>query len=281
VSPERRGCLRRRGAWLTGSGRSGTTWLAELLSLDPRTRVIFEPFNRRVVKVPGVMGRPYLRRGEAAPEWLNFISDLHGGTISGDWVDYLTPDRASAHRVLIKEIRSTLLLAWLRQNFDLRVIYLLRHPCAVAESRARLGWTPELAEFLGQQDLMEDHLRPFEHVIAAARDPLQQHAVMWCVENLVARTEWTASEVLVVPYSRLASRPAETVNDVSKFLGWPSPPEPVHTARPSRTTRSDSPLRSGRNCIVHGLDADDERAVMATVEAFGLADVARASLAAY
>jgi len=51
------------------------------------------------------------------------------------------------------------------------MIYLMRHPCAVINSRMQLGRDCDLSrQFFAQPELMRDHLEPFRADMERAKD---------------------------------------------------------------------------------------------------------------
>jgi hypothetical protein len=101
-------------------------------------------------------------------------------------------DRPLAHqllpdRYLIKEIRANLMLGYIHDHFQPRIIHVLRHPCAVVASRTRLDWRVNLGDLLQQEDLLEDELAGLAGDIGRARsDCVASHAIGWAVESRVA-----------------------------------------------------------------------------------------------
>ncbi len=94
-------------------------------------------------------------------------------------------------RLLIKEIRSNLMVGWLARTFDLCVVLLLRHPCATVASQASLGWgtKPKIVDdLLLQRELVEDHLKnALPQFDSGVPDSTPARlAIRWAVENRVA-----------------------------------------------------------------------------------------------
>jgi hypothetical protein len=238
-------------AVLAGTGRSGTTWVAELIDSQVPCRLLFEPFHPG--KVEAYRHFHYFQymapEGDNA-ELLGFCRRLLAGEVRGPWVDgHLAHLRPRLR--LIKDIRPTPMLRWLHRHFpQVPILYTIRHPCAVVLSRMRLKWATDadVAEFLRQPDLVRDHLQPFLPVIRNASTEEEKHAVVWCVCNLVPLRQFADGGWTLLFYEHLRERPEVEVPRIFRALGVEHGDD-VYQAlrRPSRTTRSaGGPAGAGR-----------------------------------
>lgn len=265
--------LGRRTILLAGSGRSGTTWLAELIAAHPNVRVIFEPFDPRRVEAAAALGlHTYLRPGTRSFEREDFVRRVLEGRIANAWTRQLGR-RWWARRQLIKSIRANLLLGWLDDLFEVAVLYCVRHPCAVALSRAQLGWENHLDRYLVQRDLVSDHLEPYLDVIGAARSDLERHAAAWCIENLAPLRQMAARDWTLCSYEKMCREPNSEITRVYGRLGlgwsWLARHRNVvaHTARPeSAVVQGRDPVDEWRR----RLSAAEIDAVCAIVRAFDI-----------
>jgi hypothetical protein len=126
---------------VAGFPRSGTTWLAEILTNVPRTGLIFEPLDIRRVdaaRKAGLDGENFIPPTAAWPEGDRFVHDLLAGRILTPWTTAQLPvSRAwRVDRWIVKLVRANLLLGWIVAHFRLPPpVLLVRHPCAVDFSR--------------------------------------------------------------------------------------------------------------------------------------------------
>ena len=171
---------------VTGSHRSGTTWLANMLSLADGTLMVHEPFNiepwayslagladRWFAYAPGLPQDAALRAFDAVLE-----RKTRKAFLKGEPHYWLPPLRRG--RLVIKDPIAALSSEWLSQNYDLEVVVVVRHPVAFAASLKRLGWTHPFDHFLDQGSLMSEHLDTYRTEIAAKpRDVVGQAAVLW------------------------------------------------------------------------------------------------------
>jgi hypothetical protein len=207
---------------LCGSGRSGTTWLVGVANFDNHYRLMIEPFNR--AQVPAVRAfrrRQYLRPSNVDPAYLGPATAIFTGALRDGYVDQLNRRVVCSSRIA-KDVRCTLMLGWLRARFPgMRIVYVLRHPCAVAYSRTKLGWDDIREDYLGQPDLIEDHLTPFAAAIRAAKTDFERHVFDWCVENYVAFRQLAADDAHLAFYENFCTGPQQELDRLFAFLGRP------------------------------------------------------------
>ena len=98
---------------VSGMGRSGTTWLSELLGSNPRIRVLFEPFLPAKVPEAAPFGYlPYIPPNNRETELVKAARNIFCGRVSGAWVGDQDASEGD-HVILVKDIRTNLMLAWL------------------------------------------------------------------------------------------------------------------------------------------------------------------------
>ncbi len=209
----------RNSVFLAGSGRSGTTWVSEIINHRNRFRLVFEPFH------PGKVGicedfrrKQYLRPDDRREEYLGAARKLLTGRIRSPWTDRFNR-KFVARRRLIKDIRANLLLGWMRENFPgMPIVLLLRHPCAVAASRLALGWRDNLSETMDQEELVEDFLGPVETEIRAARNALERHVFSWCIDNYVPLRQFGPGEIHLAFYENFVVYTEDEIRRLFAFL---------------------------------------------------------------
>ena len=163
--------------------------------------------------------KQYLRPDDQREEFLKPARRALTGGLRDPWTDRFN-GRIVARRRLIKDIRATLLLGWMRANFPgMPIILLLRHPCAVVISRLALGWRDNLSETMEQRELVEDFLLPMEAEIRAAKDDFERHLFLWCIDNYVPLKQFRPQEVHLTFYENLLARPGAELQSLFDFLG--------------------------------------------------------------
>lgn len=187
---------------VTGSHRSGTTWVGRMLALAPGVAYLHEPFSPRTPKglSPAGFDRYYTvvtSRNEdryraglertlalrydlgAQLRWARGWRDV--ARIPRDYLR-LRATRRRGRRPLVKDPIALLSAEWLAEAFGMQVVVLVRHPAAFAASLKRLGWRHSFSTFF-DGDRLPEVLRPYEDEIRAqAREPgdgLAQAALLW------------------------------------------------------------------------------------------------------
>jgi len=167
---------------VTGSPRSGTTWVGKMIAASSIVGYIWEPFN--LSHRPGVCGAefPYwfthVSEKNEAPFYehlkhtLSFRYGLHRElralrSIRDVWrmikqYRQVTQFRRVHRRPLMKDPCALFSAEWLAKRFNMQVVIMIRHPMAFACSMDVLKWPFPFLHLLKQPLLMETHLHPFE-----------------------------------------------------------------------------------------------------------------------
>lgn len=272
---------------VAGSGRGGTSWLAELLATAPGMQIIFEPLHPGRVPAPGglnaldgsreLLESPYLRPDGASSyeneRWERFFQRALAGEVRNWWTDQ-ERRHLFTWRYAVKLIRANLMLAWLHECFGCPIILIVRHPCAVVRSRLVRGWSAPVEWLLNQPVLMEDYLHPHAALIRAARDDLERHAVLWAVETLVALRQMDGREGMLVFYETLCAQPVEQMRRLCARFGLP------FSTRMERQMQKQSLVKDGRGVVVpkeymigrwqRDMSTTDRDKILGIARAFGL-----------
>lgn len=261
---------------LAGNGRSGTTWIAELLNFDNSYRMIFEPLLASQVPLcKPFVDQQYLRPEDDDSTFLEPMEIIVSGRLRNRWSDHLNRQPFPRRR-LIKEIRANLLLRWLRSHFpEIPLIMLLRHPCAVVSSCRRMGWDYDLNVFLKQESLMADFLSPFKVAMEKVDSALEANLYAWCIQTFVPMRQFKRDQIHLAFYENFCARPRVEVARLFAFLKRPLE-ERIFTMVERPSSRTNRPKRKlpSRTALVGGwqdsFSAQELRRVRDVVRSFGL-----------
>ena len=172
--------------FIFGSGRSGTTWIQEILNRHGDHRVLFEPFNPQWVRAVGCLPEfAYLTENACSTEQSRAIDRVMSGQVRGSWVDQMNRPMI-ARRRMVKDIRAHGLAGLIASRWPtMRMVYIVRHPLAVVSSASALNWSDRLDRRLAQPGLVRDHLGEHLDYLQSLRDPWERSVAAWCVDNLV------------------------------------------------------------------------------------------------
>lgn len=227
---------------VTGTHRSGTTWVGKMLAADSSTAYISEPLN--------VLHRPGVLRAKV-DHWYQYICEENeheylpafNELLEFDyhlWAeirsirsrrDFLRMGRDFAIfynglmrglRMLMKDPFAVFSTDWFAKRLNCSVVIAVRHPAAFASSLKRLNWPFDFQDLLDQPLLMRDHLEPFRGKMEAVRadDVIGQSALLW---NLIYRSVHGALErnpgFIAVRHEDLSRDPVNKYRDLYSSLG--------------------------------------------------------------
>ncbi len=236
---------------LAGVARSGSTWLSNVINADNHFRYLFEPFHGEVCAPAKMLKkRPYLRPDAENQKVWKLAESVFSGRIRDPWIDSCNT-KLIAKKRLVKEVSCNLMLSWIARNFpDLKVVFLIRHPCAVAYSRMKLGWDSYCDEFLKQEDLMEDFLEPFRDLLSEKHDEFSRQIIMWCVEHYVPLKQLSQANIYTAFYENFCMDPKKEVRSLYRYLKLPYSSSILEKAKlPSSTSRTDSAVQNQTNLL--------------------------------
>ncbi len=269
--------FRRRGRpiLLTGSHRSGSTWVGQMLAAHPSIAYIEEPFNahmrpecpvrhmwHHVTEADADVFREYVRGLLEFRTW--------PGKRPGD----LTPPRRLADtafhallarwrrlrgaRPLLKDPIAFFSAEWLAATFGMDVVVLIRHPAAFVSSIKRLGWNVNFANLLAQPRLLAGPLAPFadpiRHVHGNSSDVVERGVLMWrLIHRVLLDYRERHPDWLFVRHEDLSLRPVEEFRSLFERLGMELSP---HVRRTIEAYSSRENAREAPAGTVHQLRRD-------------------------
>jgi hypothetical protein len=197
---------------VTGSHRSGSTWVGKTLANAPEVAYIREPFGvnhrRGVLDVDFPFWFPYISPENEAPylrpmrDMLAYRYRTRAGLASArsprdvalvahDRTEFARFRRRHA-RPLLKDPIAVFSAEWIADRFDADVIALIRHPAAFTSSLKKYGWTHPFGDFLAQPLLMRDLLSPYaeeiERFAHTQQEIVDQAILLWNLIHSAIRT---------------------------------------------------------------------------------------------
>lgn len=273
----------RRPLLVTGSHRSGTGWVGEMLAASPSPRLayVWEPFSLRVR--PGICNAPfrywftYVCEENEAPfrgplaetlafryhpgaELTSLRSPKDAGRFVRDW--WVTAEHRRRHAVpLLKDPIALFSAAWLAETFEMDVLVLIRHPAAFVRSIVRQGWDHPFDHFLRQPLMMRDQLGAFEPEIrrfAEREQPLMDQAILlWnLIHHQILRFREERTDWIFARHEDLSREPVDGFRSLYERFGLAWTEEVRHTieehsgvGNPEETTDAASHKRDSRKAI--------------------------------
>lgn len=189
----------KRPILVTGSHRSGSTWIGRIIESSTQIRYVHEPFNIH-------NKRKYIPLNY----WFEYISNATPSAYSSNILAYLKSffnlapltlwrnireidslksgyhflvdirDRLTK-RTLLKDPIALLSCEWISENINCDVIITIRHPAAFVASIKVKNWAFNFDHFLKQEELLKNKLSVYENDIrtfAKEERPIVEQAVL-------------------------------------------------------------------------------------------------------
>lgn len=226
---------------VTGTHRSGTTWVGKMLAADAMTAYISEPLN--VLHRPGVFHTKvecwyqyicedneskYLPAFEELLEFdYNLWDEIRALRSRRDFLrmgrDFLVfyNGLMRGQRVLLKDPFAVFSTPWFAKRLNCRVVITVRHPAAFASSLKRLNWPFDFRDLLNQPLLMRDHLEEDRDEMLSMKpdDVIGQAALLW---KLIYRSVHAARKAnpdfIIVRHEDLSRDPIPGYRDLFQSL---------------------------------------------------------------
>lgn len=212
--------------------RGGSTWLANILLGLPRYQLIWEPLTligSNDICSPSRYGfEPlnYIPIDAQEPAKLAYLNQIFRGQMMTRRTIRLPgtfPQRLLLRRgFIVKFVEANMLLGWLTQNFNLRTVALIRHPCATIASQLRFGFQGR--RFSLPATLLRDYPH-LESIYAELYHPEEVLAFYWAIKYYVPfqQSATGQSSWLLTTYERLVRNGEQEIERIFDYLGEPVP----------------------------------------------------------
>jgi len=230
---------------VTGSHRSGTTWVGKMIASSSDVFYLHEPFNINQKK-EGIYHKSF-------KNWFTYINhenekqyykpllktiSLHYDLFSllksegiskenfriavSKWLYYRNL-RKHDKRILIKDPIAIFSSEWLAERFDSQVIVLIRHPAAFAGSLKQKKWNHPFKHFLNQPNLMAEHLSIFKGEIEEfAKNPhdiIDQACLLWrIIYFMVYKFQIRHNNWLFLRHEDISRNPIKHYQEIYNYL---------------------------------------------------------------
>ncbi len=234
------------GILVTGSHRSGSTWVGRILAAADGLHYVHEPFNV-VARIRWTAHRPthqfeYLQPG-AQGMWpdevaravaLRFpwasqsVEALRHRRLRRLGATAVAASRARRQglRPLIKDPIAVFSTEWMVDRFALTPVVLIRDPVAFVGSLKERNWAFDFWHWADQPLLLEDLLAPYrDEIMRQARQPgsiVEQGILQWnAFYSVVCAFRERHPDWLILRYEDLAADPAAQFQTLYRRLGLP------------------------------------------------------------
>lgn len=201
--------------------RSGSTWLMELLMIQPKFKYCNEPLY---------LDNPIVKINSGLQNW----SDLHSDSklelihsyfrkLNNGKFGFLNPNpvgkyyRFFTNRIIFKIIHGgEERINWFRDSFNGQIIYLIRHPIAVALSHKKIT---RLYSMLDSQygDYFTENQKTFANKIIENGSEIEKVVLSWCLQNYVP-LKMRTDDWIFLTYEQLVLEPKVVIQYLSQKL---------------------------------------------------------------
>lgn len=258
---------------IAGFGRSGTTWVQDVLATANSLRAVFEPLHPLWIRGAKAYAHRYLSASDDDQVFYRFLHRYFFDDFHSLWADYrviwprLYPhavDLISWQRIkrvlrygvhardnilrfrsqrrhsqrIVKTVRANMLLAWIKANFNARIVFIIRHPVAVIVSQMRSprAWNPQLSieRYRADSRLLDTLGDDSKRLLSMSLGDVEAHTLSWCIENAVALQQATDSNIPVIYYETLVRRGLPEWKRILSALALDVVPDERLILRPSQ-----------------------------------------------
>ena len=261
---------------VTGTHRSGTTWIGKMLAADSSTAYISEPLN--------VLHRPGVFRAKVE-HWYQYICEENQNEYLPAFNELLELDYhlwseirslrsrrdflrmgrdfvifynglMRGQRVLMKDPFAVFSTEWFAKCLNCKIVIAVRHPAAFVSSLKRLNWPFDFQDLLDQPFLMRDYLEPYRGQMERVKtdDVIGQSALLWnLIYHSVHTTLGRSPNFIAVRHEDLSVDPVEGYRKLYEALGLDFTPRVEKIILTSSS--SDNPAEPSRKNI-HSVKLD-------------------------
>lgn len=245
---------------ISGSPRSGSTWVGKVLAEHPKTHYVHEPFNIGIKRnispfkywMEGVFEnqpdnhltnvKKYLKSFYAIDS--NFLKSELRKVINFNSFRKFIWTLIELRQVtpILKDPIAFFALEWIYKNFPTKIIITIRHPAAVVASLKQKGWGYDFQQMLDQPDLMNNYLSPLrveiEEFASTRKTIVEQGALLW-------KTVYFVNKIYMKNYPSwfyvrnedLSLDPFDQYEDMLNFTGLSTSQEVYDYVRKTTTAR--------------------------------------------
>jgi hypothetical protein len=212
--------------FIIGSGRSGTTWLAEILSEITSSIYLDEPLknssSKRINSIGFTGWGQYIPADYNWPEAEKLFTELFTLKFNNPNINYSNyNDLINSETIIVKSIRSQFLLKWLFKSFpEIVIIHLIRNPFHVIESQLNHpGWGLNRERSIRKNisipndPLSEMFYKNYVDLISQFKYLEEFLAFRWSLENYSCiQAVRSIPSAKTVSYEQLQKKPESTIS---------------------------------------------------------------------
>lgn len=229
---------------ITGSHRSGSTWIGKVFESSGYFTYIDEPFNLDGSK-DRLNGLKYWF--EYTGQNTHFIKQLQ--------------DKLSCEKIpLFKDPIAFFSVDTFIEALDSNVLISVRHPAAFVSSLKRLGWKHDFNHFLKQEELMETMLYPLREQIikfsAMEQNIIDQGILLWNIIYLNAlKYKQKYDHIYMTTHENLSLDPVNEYRKIFNYFDYEFNDAVIEYIRKTSSAENET---EAKNNVVHQLERNSK-----------------------
>lgn len=189
-------CKYRKHLVILGSARSGTSWLSEIMALQYRYRMLFEPEHEFRTESGKLICDRHLTTTNASSKIKTYFKRIFSNRVDSDWIAQLSNRKWKRHlwpfipeKYIIKFVRCNLAANYMANAFKIPVLFVIRNPYDViaSQKRVKFPWLYDLSWFKGQDALCALIKTVYGYDLHEEKElsDFEKLCLRWCIENSV------------------------------------------------------------------------------------------------
>jgi hypothetical protein len=258
---------------VAGSGRSGTTWVLDVLAEANTLRPVFEPLYPGANPIAEKYHSRYLDPSQDEPHLQNYLTRVFERRETNSFSDYrISPTKLRLDRkkfgsprafrdyistlrkfhrrrikygpalrrdkAIVKFIRANWMLPWILNHFEATAVLIVRHPAAVADSQLRFieHWDPDarLGRILESEHIRDSYRQQLDRIDSKSLSTFGRLVTIWCIENAIPVKMSQSLGYATVFYEDLKNDYPRAWRRLTDALGLTEIPEESSILRPSQ-----------------------------------------------
>ena len=210
-----------------GAPRSGTTWLANIISKATDSEIIFEPFspmaNRHFLQgtlLPPIdWAKPYVNHSDQLRSLYDIDAILSGNKLKL-WSEIGNTCMFPKRDFVLKTIHGSLIIPEIYQIYQNKLVYIERNPYAVVCSQLNSFGGKQyqfLNGLLKNRLLVQDWLKPWLNALSSVSCLVEEYAAVLAIETYVTKKKLERIPYKKVPYEALV---LDAENQLKSILDW-------------------------------------------------------------
>jgi len=271
--------------------RSGSTLLMQMIYSQPGVNYVdqpmdpwrYNPYNKIFKNI--YKNKEFFKDKNNLNRLEQYFNDvIFKGNLKGysQWNYFDNNYKIFSDRLVIKILNALPLIDWFEEKFDIKLVYLVRHPIPTSLSIIQMNWGNAVEYFLQNPYFIKKNLNKQKHSLSLQilenGTNLEKLVLEWCLYNLYPLSVFNERKWLTISYEELILRPRQSVDLLCDYLDLPDRKKMLDTIiKPSKTTSRQSKkdiIEKNPSYLVNRwkekIDENTESKAMNVLEGFGI-----------